>query len=427
MTGRSRAVLESPRPASTVVRSAAALVCLCLWLALGALPALGEESGFLSLPSFTARATTGGVVFAFDAPDYGAASVELALPREKGKPRTVEHHRQLRRGSNRLDFSTDGAAGPVDYSLELSFPGYAFESELGRFGRGEGQFFKPTHVAVGPRGEAYVVDTGNDRIQVFDRHLNFIFQFGSFNPGPASAQSEVENARFDEPWDVVIGGNQELYVTDQRNDRVVRLDLMGRYISEFGRDDGLAVPRGIACDVDRLLYVCDSDNDRVLVFDRDGRLRKRLGAYGWGPRQFKGPSDVAVSREGRLYVADAGNRRIQVFDRFERAEGFIEGPFQTPENLYLDPDGFLFVIDSAAGRIFRYAEDRALVGTFPGPGDRYELKGPTDCARAPDGALLVVDSGNGRLLVLAEKRRAFRRSGTLQVPAAPARPSPSSR
>ena len=45
-------------------------------------------------------------------------------------------------------------------------------------------------------------------------------------------------------------GNQEIYITDQHNNRVVRFDMLGRVIADFGRDE-LAIPKGIAADTNR--------------------------------------------------------------------------------------------------------------------------------------------------------------------------------
>ncbi|MBI3891879.1 MAG: NHL repeat-containing protein [Candidatus Wallbacteria bacterium] len=393
------------------------LSVLAALAALAAVPAAAREGAFQSLEAFSARATTRTVQFGFRSPAFGVARVELALPTGGKRPRKEQTTLQVRPGVTTLKVPVECPPGTLEYSIEIDFPSYRAGRTLGRFGRGEGQFVKPTHLAISPRGEAYVIDTGSDRLQVFDRRLAFLFQFGSFNPGPASAGAEVDLGRFDEPWDLVINGYQEIFITDQNNRRVVRYDMMGRAISEFGRDAGLAVPKGIATDIDRELYVCDSDNDRIVVFDRDGRVRRKIGAYGWGAQQFKSPTDVAVASDRTLYVADSGNRRVQVFDRFDRPLEILDGPFELPENLYIDTDGFLYVVDSKANKIFRYTSERVLVATYPGPGDDYAFDTPTDCARGPDGTLYVVDSGHGRVLLLEEVRGAFRRTGKLAVEA----------
>ncbi len=373
-----------------------------------------KEVAFESVPSFTASATTRSVTIQFDSPAPGYARLAVAVPR-KGKKRPVKDRieQQVSAGPARIELPIEAPEGPVEYSLEVRFPSYRYSRDFGRFGRGEGEFVHPTHLAISPRGELYVVDTGSDRVQVFDRHLNFLFQFGSFNPSPMSDGGELENGRFDEPWDLVITGYQELFITDQRNERVVRFDLLGRVISEIGRDLDLAIPSGIDADANRDLYVADTDNDRVVVFDRDGRFRKEIGSYGWGEIQFKDPTDVAVSPDGTFFVADSGNRRVQVFDRFQKLLKILKGPFESVDSLHLDQMGFLHVIDSTARKIFRFDDRYRLVGTLPERGSDLVLQEPTDCARAPDGTFYIVDAGRGQILVLEEEVRAFRRSGKL--------------
>ncbi|MBI3889897.1 MAG: hypothetical protein HY303_00035 [Candidatus Wallbacteria bacterium] len=126
---------------------------------------------------------------------------------------------------------------------------------------------------------------------------------------------------------------------------------------------------------------------------------------------------MAVAADRTLYVADAGNRRVQVFDRFDRQLAILNGPFESLENLCLDADGFLYVIDSKANKIFSYTSERVLVATYPSPGDDYAFDVPTDCARGPDGTLYVVGSGHGQVLLLEEVRSVFRRTGNLAVKA----------
>lgn len=42
-----------------------------------------------------------------------------------------------------------------------------FTSSIGTNGTGDGQFLKPEHVNIDASGNVYVVDRGNQRIQVF--------------------------------------------------------------------------------------------------------------------------------------------------------------------------------------------------------------------------------------------------------------------
>lgn len=55
------------------------------------------------------------------------------------------------------------------------------------------------------------------------------------------------------------------------------------------------------------LYVLDSRNQRIVVFDRDGRFVRVLGGRGGGPGEFQFPMALALSPRG-IIVVDAGHR-----------------------------------------------------------------------------------------------------------------------
>jgi DNA-binding beta-propeller fold protein YncE len=82
---------------------------------------------------------------------------------------------------------------------------------------------------------------------------------------------------------------------------------------EFGFAAGVAVSEATG-DV----YVVDDGNERVLRFDADGMFISEFGGAGSGEGEFffGGSFDgVAVGPDGDIYVADTGNQRIQRFSR----------------------------------------------------------------------------------------------------------------
>ena len=71
-----------------------------------------------------------------------------------------------------------------------------FASAFGTPGKGEGQFEGPTRVAVDEAtGEVYVVDSGNERVEVFKpgvgRGYEYVTQFKVHAPGAIA----VDNSR----------------------------------------------------------------------------------------------------------------------------------------------------------------------------------------------------------------------------------------
>jgi DNA-binding beta-propeller fold protein YncE len=132
---------------------------------------------------------------------------------------------------------------------------------IGRRGEGRGEFNFPTHVAFA-RGELYVTDTLNSRVQVF------------------SAGGEAIARAF---------GSRGLYVGD------------------------LVRPKGVAVDNEDHVYVVESYYDHLLVFASGGELLLPIGGTGTQTGRFYLPAGVWVDARNRIFVADMFNGRVVVF------------------------------------------------------------------------------------------------------------------
>lgn len=151
-----------------------------------------------------------------------------------------------------------------------------FIMQWGSFGNNDGQFYFPRGIAVDQAdGTVYVVDMGNHRIQKFDTSTNVLPQLlfkigGGLGPGHASSPQAQEPGQFRSPWGVVVGGNGDLYVTDTGNQRLQKFDREGTFITQwggFGNGDGqFNFPYGVAVDPRGSVFVVDSANSRVQQF-----------------------------------------------------------------------------------------------------------------------------------------------------------------
>ena len=81
--------------------------------------------------------------------------------------------------------SQDEASGSSKTGRIVKFDRHGnFLMEWGEFGEGRGQFRNPHAVAMDSRGRLFVADRGNNRIQIFDQDGNYLdsyFQFGRVN------------------------------------------------------------------------------------------------------------------------------------------------------------------------------------------------------------------------------------------------------
>ncbi len=109
----------------------------------------------------------------------------------------------------------------------------------------------------------------------------------------------------------------ELVFLDSGLAKVHRLTLDGRVHKIFGRLSsllgGFSLPVTLSVDWDRRrIVVVDTNRMMVVVFDMNGNPLFEFG----GPRVFRWPRAVAVSREGNIYVADMSGviRRFAIIE-----------------------------------------------------------------------------------------------------------------
>ena len=168
----------------------------------------------------------------------------------------------------------------------------------------------------------YVVDTGNDVVQVFDAD--------SFKPlrkigTPSQKHLATEPGLFSLPTNVAVDADGNVYVTDTMNDRVEIFDADGNFISTFGKNgDGpgyFARPKGIAIDGDGHIWVVDSMQQRVQVFNKEGRLLIYFGGLGGYPGQFQDPYGIAIdTKTNRVITSEQYQGRVQMFRYVTDAE-----------------------------------------------------------------------------------------------------------
>lgn len=83
------------------------------------------------------------------------------------------------------------------------------------------------------------------------------------------------------------------------------------------------------------LYLLDSGNQRVLVFDRNGRFVRQIGKKGEGPGEMTSPFRLTLGSDGNLYVLDLGRRGYSVF----RTDGTFVRSVRGPDEWFPLPTG----------------------------------------------------------------------------------------
>jgi hypothetical protein len=151
-------------------------------------------------------------------------------------------------------------------------------------GNKPGQFNTPHSIAADAKGNIYVADRGNRRIQVFDTEGNFLRQMTIDVPYDPKARPAIGNmpdlAKIEasggaktlmpgSPWALCItpGPNQVLYASDAYPGRVYKMTLEGKVLGVLGESGKQLKQFGwiheIACPSENLLYVAELLNWRV--------------------------------------------------------------------------------------------------------------------------------------------------------------------
>ena len=158
----------------------------------------------------------------------------------------------------------------------------------------------PEGVAVAADGRVIVTNTRGATLSVFrdGRQERTVGGRGA------------RDGEFANPHDVAVAPDGSIYVVDSGNDRVQVFDAELRHRATFGAALGLNGPKYIAFDGDRI-WLADEDNHRVLLLDRRHQL---LGVLGTGKRgrsagEFHKPEAV-LARAPYVWVIDTYNDRV---------------------------------------------------------------------------------------------------------------------
>jgi DNA-binding beta-propeller fold protein YncE len=215
----------------------------------------------------------------------------------------------------------DALSSPVAVAPAADGQVFLADSELGKvlLFDGEGNFVRgisggelkrPAALAYDTTGDRlYVADSEGQQVVVYSRNGSKLLSWG--NAG-------TRNGEFNRPSYLALEEPNTLLVTDALNYRVQAFDKQGRFLWKMGRQgDGsgdFSSPKGVAIDSEGHLYVVDALFDAVQIFEPDGTLLLSFGTHGPGPGEFWLPTGAFIDGRDRIYVADSYNHRVQLFE-----------------------------------------------------------------------------------------------------------------
>lgn len=176
-------------------------------------------------------------------------------------------------------------------------------------------FNLPTDVAVANDGSFYVSDGyGNSRVVKFSKEGKYLFEWGSKGSKPG---------QFNIPHGIDLDARGNVYVADRENNRIQKFDANGRFVSLWKNNEAdqlysLAVSKTnnkvFAIDYLTFLSFVVKGSD-ILRLDSTLKLVTRFGRTG----SYDGPTcryhDIAIDNEESIYVGDILDNRIQKFSK----------------------------------------------------------------------------------------------------------------
>jgi Bacterial Ig-like domain (group 3)/NHL repeat len=264
----------------------------------------------------------------------------------------------------------------------------------------------PSAVVFDPQGNLYIAETGNNVIRKVDPLGHITTIAGTATQGFSGDNGPATSAQLDSPQGLALSGNL-IYIADTHNHRIRKLDLTTNIITTiagttpgFSGDSGpatsahLNLPTAITFDTNQNLYVADTANHRIRRIDAaTGTITTIAGN---GTQGFSGdsglatsasidsPTGLAVDSLNNLYLADTHNHRIRKIAATTNIITTIAGTgtlgqsgdaalatsaqLALPHGLTIDPQGNVYLADTANHRIRRIDATTGIITTIAGIG-----------------------------------------------------------
>ena len=267
----------------------------------------------------------------------------------------------------------------------------------------------PSDLDLDPDGNLYIADPGNHRIRRVGPD-NLIITFAGVDTAGFSGDGGLAvEASLNFPERVAVDPKGNVYIADTGNQRIRRVGpdgvittFAGSGARGFSGDGGPAtkadmnLPTGLAVDTSGVVYIADSDNHRIRRVDLNGIITTFAGN---GTQGFSGdggqatqallafPEGVTIDPSDNVYITDLWNHRIRRVDSNGIITTFAgSGPtgegggefsgdggdavlatLTFPEATDLGSDGAVYISDTFNNRIRRVAPD-GIITTFAGSG-----------------------------------------------------------
>ncbi|CAF3875367.1 unnamed protein product [Adineta steineri] len=263
-------------------------------------------------------------------------------------------------------------------------------------------------------------------IAVDDRRLSppLLPLHGVTVAGYGNGTSGNANNALRNPWGLAITTNNQLYVSDLGNYRIMKMkigNLTGTIAAGTGAPGSTATtflyPTEIAVNAASNIYIVDTNSFRVMLWRNNsssGIIAAGNGTSGSSIMLISVSIGLAVDSQGNIYVADSNNHRVMkwavnatsaiVIAGVTGVAGSDNQHLNKPYGLYLDEsNSYLYIADFKNHRIQRYRVDIPSNGTTVAGGNGQgsagnQLNLPYGvCVSKKTGDIYIADKANYRI------------------------------
>ena len=176
-------------------------------------------------------------------------------------------------------------------------------ASFGTKGSKKGQLDDPTDMAIASNGNIYIADRGNNWVQIFSGDGGFV-----------KAIIKSGAAILDEPVAIALDPEDNLYVLDKGRSVIAVFSVKGESLLEFGKAPGgdarLVKPVALMASHDEVFVL---DENRVKVFSHKGEYRRSFSAKGSELGELDDPLAITAKDGTTFYISERGNKRVQTF------------------------------------------------------------------------------------------------------------------
>ena len=264
-----------------------------------------------------------------------------------------------------LTLATDGiyAADPTTLTIQKYDLNGKLAYTFGSRGEGRALFKSVTGLAAGKDQHLVVGDSKQGVAHIFTTEAG-----SSIEPLPKKASRT--SVQWQDAFPATVGkivwnGKDMLYGMSPDKKSILRIHD-GVAAGEIKvKDLSLA---SFTVDSSGAIWVLDNKNMRVVKLDEAGNILSSFGGRGNAVGQLDDPTDIAISSTGIIFVADRGNSWVQAFSSQGVFVNVIRSSaaarLENPIAITLDPQDNLYILDRIRSVVLAYSAKGELLGEF---------------------------------------------------------------